>query len=181
MTDGKLPMRLIIGIVAVIAILVIVLGTILTYNSLVSKQQDVRKQWGDIEAAYQLRIDKIPQVLSAVNTSMTFEKGLLENITKLRTQWLSEIGSDLNANVNTTEQLDTSINALLLAITENYPTLQSIQVVQDFVAIVDETENIILAQRVYYNDAVASYNSAANGFPGFLFGFSDASYYERGL
>src|SRR5512137_2614079 len=180
MTDGKRPMRLIIGIVAVIAILVIVLGTILTYNSLVSKQQDVRKQWGNIEAAYQMRIDKIPQVLSAVNSSMTFERGLLENITQLRTQWLSEIGTDLNANVNTTQQLDTSINALLLAITENYPTLQSIQVVQDFVAIVDETENIILAQRVFYNDAVASFNSAANGFPGMLFGFGDASYYQRG-
>ena len=172
--------KLIIGIIAVIAIVVILLATVLTYNSLVSKQQDVKKTWGNIEAAYQLRIDKIPQVLSAVNSSMTFERGLLENITLLRTQWLSEIGKDLNANVNTTEQLDTSINALLLAINENYPTLQSVQVVQDFVAIVDETENIILAQRVFYNDAVASFNSAANGFPGMLFGFGDASYYQRG-
>jgi LemA protein len=111
---------------------------------------------------------------------MTFERSLLENITLLRTQWLSEVGKNVNDNVNTTEQLDSNINALLVAINENYPDLQSIQVVQDFVAIVDETENVILAQRVFYNDAVASYNSAANGFPGMLFGFSDASYYERG-
>ncbi len=172
--------KMIMGIIAVIAIIVIVLTTVLTYNSLVSKQQDVRRTWGNIEAAYQMRIDKIPQVLAAVNSSMTFERGLLENITLLRTQWLNEVGKNVNSNVNTTEQLDSSINALLLAINENYPTLQSVQVVQDFVSIVDETENIILAQRVFYNDAVGSYNSAVNGFPGMLFGFSDASYYQRG-
>jgi LemA protein len=180
MAGSNRPTKLIIGIVAVIAIVVILLGTVLTYNSLVKKQQDVRRTWGNIEAAYQLRIDKIPLVLSAVNSSMTFERSLLENITLLRTQWLSEVGKNVNDNVNTTEQLDSNINALLVAINENYPDLQSIQVVQDFVAIVDETENVILAQRVFYNDAVASYNSAANGFPGMLFGFSDASYYERG-
>jgi LemA protein len=176
----KLTMRLIIAIIAVIAILLLVLGTVLTYNSLVSKEQSVKRTWGNIEAAYQMRIDKIPLVLSAVNSSMTFERSLLENITLLRTQWLSEVGKDVSANVNTTQQLDSSINALLLAINENYPDLKSIQVVQDFISIVDETENIILAQRVFYNDAVASYNSAAKGFPGSLFGFGEASYYERG-
>ena len=181
MAGGNRPTKLIIGIVAIIAIVVILLGAVLTYNSLISKQQDVKRTWGNIEASYQLRIDKIPLVLSAVNSSMTFEKSLLENITNLRTQWLSEVGKDVNENVNTTQQLDSSINALLVAINENYPALQSIQVVQEFISIVDETENMILAQRVFYNDAVASYNSAVHGFPGLLFGFEDASYYERGL
>jgi len=172
--------RQIMLIVSIAAILIVVLATILTYNSLVRKEQGVERTWGNIEAAYQMRIDKIPLVLSAVNSSMTFEKSLLENITLLRTQWLSEVGKDVAANVNTTQQLDSKISALLLAINENYPTLRSIQVVQDFIAIVDETENIILAQRVFYNDSVASYNSAVRGFPGNLFGFSEAQYYQRG-
>lgn len=175
-----LSMNRIIAIVAVVAILLITLGMILTYNSLVSKEQDVKRTWGNIEASYQMRIDKIPLVLSAVNSSMTFERSLLENITLLRTQWLSDVGKNIGANVNTTEQLDTKINALLIAINENYPDLKSVQAVQDFIYIVDETENIILAQRVFYNDAVASYNSAIRGFPGNLFGFSEATYYNRG-
>jgi LemA protein len=173
-------MNRIIAIVAVVAILLITLGMILTYNSLVSKEQDVKRTWGNIEAAYQMRIDKIPLVLSAVNSSMTFERSLLENITLLRTQWLNDVGKNIGANVNTTEQLDTKINALLVAINENYPDLKSVQAVQDFISIVDETENIILAQRVYYNDAVGSYNSAIKGFPGNLFGFSEETYYNRG-
>lgn len=157
--------RQIMLIVSIVAILIVVLATILTYNSLVRKEQSVERTWDNIEAAYQMRIDKIPLVLSAVNSSMTFERSLLENITLLRTQWLSEVGKDVAANVNTTQQLDSKINALLHAINENYPILKSIQVVQDFIAIVDETENIILAQRVFYNDSVASYNSAVRGFP----------------
>jgi len=39
---------------------------------------------------------------------------------------------------------------------------------------------VILAQRVFYNDAVAAFNSATLGFPGNLFGFTEAKYYQRG-
>jgi LemA protein len=180
MAEFKLTRIGIIAIVSVLILLLVILGMVLTYNSLVAKQQDVKRSWGNIEAAYQLRIDKIPQVQAAVNFSTSYERGLLENITELRTKWLSELGTDVNANVNTTQQLDTNINALLVAINENYPRLLSVTVIQDFISIIDETENIILAQRVFYNDAVASYNSAILGFPGSLFGFAEASYYQRG-
>jgi LemA protein len=180
MAEFKLTKMRIIAIAAVVILLLVVLSMVLTYNSLVAKQQDVKRTWGNIEAAYQMRIDKIPQVQAAVNFSTTYEQNLLQNITELRTKWLSEVGTDVNANVNTTQQLDTNINALLLAINENYPSLKSVAVIQDFISIIDETENVILAQRVFYNDSVADYNSATLGFPGNLFGFTEAKYYQRG-
>lgn len=180
MAEFKLTRIRIIAIVSVVVILLVVLSTILTYNSLVSKQQGVKRTWGNIEAAYQMRIDKIPQVRAAVNFSTSYERNLLENITELRTQWLSDAGTNVNANVNTTQHLDRNLSALLVAINENYPTLLSVGVISDFISIIDETENIILAQRVFYNDAVASYNSARLGFPGNLFGFTEAKYYQQG-
>jgi LemA protein len=180
MAEFKLTRMRIIAIASIIIILLVALSAILTYNSLVAKQQDVKRTWGNIEAAYQMRIDKIPQVQAAVNFSTAYEQNLLQNITRLRTEWLSEVGKDVNANVNTTQQLDTNINALLLAINENYPTLLSVGVISDFISIIDETENVILAQRVFYNDAVAAYNSSRLGFPGNLFGFSEAEYYQQG-
>jgi LemA protein len=180
MAEFKLTKMRIIAIASVVILLLVVLSMVLTYNSLVAKQQDVKKTWGNIEAAYQMRIDKIPQVRAAVNFSAAYEQNLLKNITELRTKWLSEVGTDVNANVNTTQQLDTNINALVLAINENYPDLKSVAVIQDFISIIDETENVILAHRVFYNDAVASYNSATLGFPGNLFGFTEAAYYHQG-
>lgn len=176
----ELSKQKIIIIIAVIVVALILLGTILTYNSIIAKQQEVKRTWGNIQAAYQMRIDKIPAVAAAVNFSTNYEQNLLENITELRTQWLAEVGTDVNANVNTTQQLDTNINALVVAINENYPTLLSVQVIMDFISIIDETENTILAQRVFFNDAVASYNSAILGFPGNLFGFQEADYYQAG-
>jgi LemA protein len=180
MARFELTKKTVIALVAVIVVIIVLLATVLTYNSIIGKQQDVKKTWGDIEAAYQMRIDKIPAVAAAVNFSTAYERGLLENITELRTKWLSEIGTDLNGNVNTTSQLDMNINALLIAINENYPDLQSIAVIQEFISIIDETENVIIAHRIFYNDAVAAYNSAILKFPGNLFGFSEASYYTRG-
>ena len=170
----------IFAIVAVVILVVVALAAVLTYNSIIGKQQDVKRTWGNIEAAYQMRLDKIPAVSAAVNFSTSYEQNLLKNITDLRTRWLSEVGTDVNANVNTTQQLDTNINALLIAINENYPELLSVVVIQEFISIIDETENIILAQRVFYNDAVAAYNSATLKFPGNLFGFDEMDYYQQG-
>lgn len=180
MAGFQLTRNRILAIIAVIILIVVLLAAVLTYNSIIGKQQDVKRTWGNIEASYQMRIDKIPAVSAAVNFSTSYEMNLLQNITDLRTKWLSEVGTDVDANVNTTQQLDTNINALLVAITENYPELLSVGVIQDFISIIDETENVILAQRVFYNDAVASYNSAILKFPGNLFGFSEASYYQQG-
>lgn len=180
MASSALTRSKLFAIIAVAILIIVALALVLTYNSLVSKQQDVRKTWGNIEAAYQMRMDKIPAVAAAVNFSTNYEMNLLQNITELRTKWLSEVGTSVNANVNTTQQLDTNINALLVAINENYPWLLSVGVIQDFISIIDETESVIFGQRVFYNDAVASYNSAIAKFPGLIFGFSKASYYQRG-
>jgi len=180
MAGFELTKSRLLALVAVIVLIVVLLAMVLTYNSIIGKQQDVRRTWGNIEAAYQMRMDKIPAVSAAVNFSTSYEQNLLQNITELRTKWLGEVGTDVNANVNTTQHLDTNISALLIAIYENYPELLSVGVIQDFISIIDETENIILAQRVFYNDAVASFNSAVNKFPGLLFGFSEADYYSQG-
>jgi LemA protein len=178
MAGFKLTRNKLFALVAVVILIIVALAAVLTYNSIIGKQQDVKRTWGNIEAAYQMRIDKIPAVAAAVNFSTSYEQNLLQNITDLRTQWLSDLGT--NENVNTTQGLDANINALLVAINENYPELKSIAVIQEFISIIDETENIILAQRVFYNDAVAAYNSAILKFPGNLFGFDEATYYQQG-
>ncbi|MBM3299726.1 MAG: LemA family protein [Deltaproteobacteria bacterium] len=171
-------------VTVVMIFLLVLLGLVLTYNSMVSKDQAVKEGWSNIQVQYQRRIDLIPQVISAVNSSMTFERDLLENITVLRTQWLDSISGNIPVNVNTTQQLDARINALLIAINENYPELKSVEVVRDFITVVEGTENRIAAERIFYNDAVRSYNTAINSFPGNLvagmFGFEDAPYYELG-
>lgn len=170
-------------IVIVILVSVVLVMVVFSYNGMVDKEQDVKGTWSNVVVQYQRRIDLIPTVLAAVNSSMTFEQGLLENITQLRTQWLDSIG-EINQQVNATQQLDSRIGALLIAIQENYPQLESIEVVKDFIVEVEGTENRIASARIYYNDAVNDYNSFIKRFPNNIFsgtfGFEEASYYTQG-
>ena len=57
-----------IGLIAVIITGVAgVTSTVLTYNSLVSKQATVQAQWSQVENQYQRKIDLIPQLVNATN------------------------------------------------------------------------------------------------------------------
>lgn len=88
MAGFQLTRLRLVAIVAVIVLIIVALSAVLTYNSVIAKEQDVKRTWGHIEAAYRMSIDKIPAVSAAVNFSTSFETHLLENITELRTQWL---------------------------------------------------------------------------------------------
>src|SRR5438445_13014878 len=79
-----------IGLIAVIITGVAAASsTVLTYNSLVSKQATVQAQWAQVENQYQRKIDLIPQLVNATGHYMQFEQSTLQNITRLRTQWMS--------------------------------------------------------------------------------------------
>src|SRR3989442_6060956 len=113
-----------IGLIAVIITGVAgVTSTVLTYNSLVSKQATVQAQWAQVENQYQRKIDLIPSLVSTANGYAQFEKSTLQNITKLRTQWLNASGLDQRVNITN------AMDVLLFRVTatyENYPDLKNI-------------------------------------------------------
>ncbi len=105
-SDSRLRLAL-ISILVVVALIVASPVVVLSYNSLVSKDQNVQKTWSNIQVRHQRRIDLIPAVLNSVNISMGFESSLLTNITQLRTEWLNTLANNsVQGNVNVTTQLD---------------------------------------------------------------------------
>ncbi|HUT27738.1 MAG TPA: LemA family protein [Methanomassiliicoccales archaeon] len=183
MAELRLSKGLIAGIIAAVAVLIVVMMIILAYNDMIAKEQEVENGWGNIEARYQRRIELIPAVSAAANASLLFEQNLLTNITNARTNWLNSRG-DPAANVNATEELDRNM-LLFVATYENYPVLQSIEVMRDFIAELSSTQGMIDAARIFYNDAVREYNTAIRSFPNVLFagafGFQEAVYYSQGM
>jgi LemA protein len=175
--------KLILGVVAIVLIIAMLLMIVLPYNSLVSKEQDVKNKWSNIKVALQLKYDLLPDMLAAVNTSMGFEQGLLTNITTLRTQWLNELASNsVEGAANATSALDVQVGAFL-SIYENNPNIGSIQVIEDYMTSLEGTNNRISSARVFYNDAVNDYNTAVRSFPNNLvagsFGFGQAAYFQE--
>lgn len=160
-------------------LLVLVLGYISIYNSLVKMNESVNNQWAQVETQYQRRVDLIPNLVSTVEGAKNFEKSTLTEITALRSQW--QTASTVNEKVNTANQLESAISKLLV-ISENYPDLKSNQ---NFLALQDElanTENKVAVERGRYNTAVRDFNAKIKTFPSNMvagnLGYIDRDYFQ---
>lgn len=175
---------LIVGIVALAVIVVLLLTIVLSYNSLVSKDQNVNNKWSNIEVEIQRQVELVPQLLQQENVSMYFEQGLLENITSLRTQWLNTMADrSVNEQVNFSTEFMVQMGAFM-SVVESYPAIQSTDTIRDIIVELEGTQNRIAAARIFYNDAVNEYNTAMLSFPNNMiagtFGFEEASYFQQG-
>ncbi|NLT38210.1 MAG: LemA family protein [Methanomassiliicoccus sp.] len=175
---------LLVGVVALAVIVVLVLTVVLSYNSLISKDQNVNNKWSNIEVEIQRQVELVPQLLQQENVSMYFEQGLLENITSLRTQWLNTMADrSVNEQVNFSTEFMVQMGAFM-SVVESYPAIQSTDTIRDIIVSLEGTQNRIAAARIFYNDAVNEYNTAILSFPNNMlagtFGFEQASYFQQG-
>lgn len=164
---------------ALVIIAVIALWFIGTYNSLVVLSQGVDNQWAQVETQYQRRIDLIPNLVNTAKGYMQFEKSLLEEITSLRSQWMS--AATVDNKVKYGNALDSALGRLLV-VYENYPTLKSDTVISSLMDELAGTENRIAVERMRFNDKIREYNTAIKIFPTNLianaFNFKERPYFQ---
>lgn len=177
---GIMEMKLEYVLIGLVVFAVLIGGwAMLAYNGIVGASQGVDSQWGNVNTVYQRRADLIPNLVSSVKGYMTYEGGLLANITALRSQW---------QNAKTTEDkiaagsgMDSAISRLLM-VTENYPNLKADASVSKLMDELAGSENRISVERMRYNDAVKEYNMKVLYFPGSIianmFGFHQKPYFQ---
>jgi hypothetical protein len=68
-----------------------------SYNSLVSLDQAVQAQWGQVENVYQRRADLVPNLVETVKGAAAFEKDTLTAVTQARAQ-VGQISPDAMRN-----------------------------------------------------------------------------------
>ncbi len=155
-------------------------------NGAVKTNQEVNKEWGNVETSYQRRNDLIGNLVETVKGAADFEKSTLEAITSARAS-ASQVKID-PTNI-TPEQLaqfnqaqsgvSSSLSRLLVTV-ENYPDLKANQ---NFLKLQDElasTENQILTARTRFNEAVQKYNNYILVFPNsmFLGNYKEKPYFD---
>ncbi len=168
---------ILIGVVAVIAVIAMMLGG--TYNGLVSKSEEVDSKYSDISVQLERRADLIPNLVNTVKGYMAHEEKIINSITEARTKLVNASTVEEKATAN--EELTSALNNLFVVV-ENYPDLKSSA---NFINLQDElagTENRIATARKDYNDAVKSYNQSVKRFPknilAAMFGFKEKAYFE---
>ncbi len=158
------------------------------YNKLVTADEDVKKQWGNVQTQYQRRMDLIDNLVETVKGEANFEQETLENVIKARA---SATNTTIDADNMTQEQLNTlnaqqgqlsSALSRLMVVVEKYPTLRANDAFRNLQVALEGTENRINTARVDYNNSVNKYNVMVRRFPGNLmaglFGFSTKPLFE---
>ena len=156
-------------------------------NGIVSADQAVKKSWGNVESAYQRRLDLIPNLVNTVKGYAAHESSTLQNVTDARVglkqayDEASRAMSEGNGSGQQLEHIQASQNNLMdkagiyiNAVHEAYPDLKANQ---NFLGLQDElagTENRINTERTRYNEAVEEYNKKILRFPGSIFGWGNS-------
>jgi len=151
------PLLIILGIVAVIA-----LYFIAVYNGLIKQKNRVENGFSQIDVQLQRRYDLIPNLVETVKGYAAHEKETLEMVIKARNAGMNagSVGEKADADNMMTGALKT-----LFALSEAYPDLKANQNFKELQLELTSTENKISFSRQFYNDTVASFNTAIQVFP----------------
>ena len=155
-------------------------------NGAVRVNQEVNKEWGNVETSYQRRNDLIGNLVKTVQGSADFEKSILEAVIKARSEATSVKIDPTNMTPEQLTQfnqaqgnLNSSLSRLLVTV-EQYPDLKANQ---NFLKLQDElasTENQILTARTRFNESVQKYNNYILVFPNsiFLGNYKEKPYFD---
>lgn len=141
------------------------------YNTMVSKDENVKGKWAQVENAYQRRADLIPNLVATVKGAAEHEEGTLTAVVEARAKATSVTVDPSNlteesiANYQQTQDaLSQSIGRLLVSV-EAYPDLKANSNFQELQVQLEGTENRISVERRAYNEAVQDYNTTVRSFP----------------
>ena len=163
------------------------------YNTLTTKQQDVKAKWAGVETQLQRRGDLINNLVEAAKMAGIQEQEVFGQIAEARSRLLNAQNQapQGEAGDKSPEQKQAVIDAAnsfggtigrLLVLQENYPVLKSNE---NFLKLQDEiagTENRIATARNDYNTSVQDYNTTRARFPTVisakLFGFKEEPFFK---
>jgi LemA protein len=158
------------GYIAGAVLVLLGLVIIVTYNSLVKKEEVVKKQWSEVQNTYQRRLDLIPNLVNVVKGMSDFEQTTLEKIAEARSNALRGLSNDELTAENYQQQkqlqdtLAATANRLIIQI-EKYPTLKGTAAYAALQTQLERTEYRIKIARNDFNAAVAGYNNKVRSFP----------------
>ncbi len=139
----------------------------------------VSEGYSGIDVQLKRRHNLIPNLVSTVQGYANFERGVLDDVTRLRSQLAKD--APLKETVHRENELSSSLRHLF-AVAENYPDLKASQSFLDLQNQLAEIEDTIQKARRYYNATVRDYNIRVQSFPSLiiakLFSFQAAEFFQ---
>ena len=150
-----------------------------TWNRLVALRAAMQAAWASVDALLKRRSDLIPNLVSLVKGTMTYEADTLTRIVEARG---TALGAHSVTERSAAESQVTQQMRHLLALVEQYPELRANENVLRLQHQLTETENDIASARRYYNAVVRDLNIMRETFPNVLvanaLGFRAGEYFK---
>ena len=157
-------------------------------NTMVTKNENTAKMWGNVESQYQRRFDMYGNLVSVIKGSANFEKSTLTAVIEARSQATkvtvdaSKLTPESIAQFQQAQQNLSSSFSKMLLVVEQYPDIKTTAQYQDFETNIVGTENRINKSRDDFNAAIQDYNTYIKLFPNSLFagmfGYSEKGYFK---
>jgi LemA protein len=158
-----------------IIILVLIIWSVSSYNSLVSVRADAQTAWSNVESSYQRRNDLIGNLVKTVQGAADFERGTLTDVVEARAKATSVTVDPTNISpeqLASFQQAQAGVSGALsrlLVSVERYPDLKANQNFLELQSQLEGTENRINVTRDRYNEAVNVYDKKVRSFPSVIF------------
>ncbi|MBS0533019.1 MAG: LemA family protein [Proteobacteria bacterium] len=169
-------LTILLVILAVVVIFVIVL-----FNRLVRTRQMANEAWSGIDVQLKRRAELVPNLVETVKGYAAHERGVLDDVTRLRGQASALPRDDIAARAQAEGALSAALGKLM-AVAESYPDLKASANFLDLQQQLSTLENELQMARRYYNGAARNQNVLVQSFPSNivagLFGFAERPFFE---
>jgi LemA protein len=156
-------------------------------NSVPTKEETAKAQWGNVQTALQRRADLIPNLVATVRGAAGSEAQILTEVTQARADATRITVSPEQLNdpeaMGRLAEAQSRLTLTLQRLQEAYPQLQSQGRFADLMVALEEANNLINTERVRYNDAARDYNTEIRTFPStiaanVIYGSEPLQYFE---
>lgn len=179
---------IIVGVVVALVVLGIVSWGTKVYNQMITLQESVTSQWGNVETQYQRRADLIPNFVNTVKGAASFEQETLTKVIEARAKATQVTIDPTKMTSENLQQFQAAQGELssalsrLMVVVEQYPELKATQNYRDLQVELEGTENRISVERRKFNETARAMNTYIKRFPqniiSGMFGFSAKPYFE---
>lgn len=136
--------------------------TLLAYNSLIRRNNQVKESWSDIDVQLKRRHNLIPNLVETVKGYAKHEREAFESVTAARAKAISATTAPEHAQA---ENMLTASLKSLFAVAEAYPELKANTNFLELQRELSDTENKIMAAHRFYNSNVRDFNTAVESVP----------------
>lgn len=171
----------------IVLLIIIVIGI---YNGLVTRRNQYKNAYAQIDVQLKRRYDLIPNLVETAKGYIKHERETLEAVVKARNQAVAAAQAAaakpgdpaaMGGLAQAEGMLGGALSRLMVVV-EQYPDLKANQNMMQLMEELTSTENRVAFSRQAFNDAVMSYNISREKFPANIiagmFGFSEAKLLE---